>query len=509
VRTGETTTTERRPWTWLSRPSWLSWLPALPLVAAAVAPLVLYWLGNVDDQRLVDLDVYRTGGAAVLEGRSVYGFVTPAPQLLPFTYPPVAALFATPLAVVSWTTAQWAWTALIFLTLAVSVWLSFRAVLDRVRAVPGAQGRSGASGAADEVPLSPGSAPRAPGGNPARPGRGLRGIRARLGGLGTFGGPGGAGVGRLWTPLLFAVLMIACTYLMPIRDQVRFGQVDILLVALCLVDCVARRPLWPRGMLIGLATAVKLTPGVFLIYFLIAGFGPGAKRDHRETFLVAALTAALLTLLPFLVIPVDAADFWFRALLDPERLGANAATTNQSMRGMLIRLYLPDVLTSLIWVALVAVVAWYGFRHARRALLDGHLVTGVALIGLMAVLLSPVAWIHHLAWVVVVLGALVGDGRDPVRLRVAAGVWLYYVLTIPWWGVTIKAMEIPVLSPVLGKIVQNGFGLGALVLVWVLGGWLPRRRATFRALSRRDTAPEAERSGRGEGSGREAAVEGA
>lgn len=47
---------------------------------------------------------------------------------------------------------------------------------------------------------------------------------------------------------------------------------------------------------------------------------------------------------------------------------------------------------------------------------------------------------------------------------------------------TIKAAEIPVLSPVLGKIVQNGFGLGALALVWLLGVWLPRRRATFRAL---------------------------
>ncbi|MBB2908779.1 alpha-1,2-mannosyltransferase [Streptosporangium becharense] len=409
MTTGEVTTTVRRPWTWL---------PALLLIAAAVAPLVLHWLGNVDDQRLVDLDVYRTGGQAVLGGRPVYDFVTPAPQLLPFTYPPIAALLATPLAVMSWPVAQWVWTALIFATLAVTVRLSFRPALERV--------------------------------------------------------------GGLWPPLVFAALMIACTYLMPIRDQVRFGQVDILLVALCLADCAARRPLWPRGMLIGLATAVKLTPGVFLIYLLIAGFGPGGGREQRRAFLMASFTAALLTLLPFLVIPADAADFWFRALLDSERVGANAATTNQSMRGMLIRLYWPDVLTSLLWVAAVALVAWFGFRYARRALLDGHPITGAALAGLMAVLLSPVAWIHHLAWVVVVLGALAGDGRDPVRLRVAAGVWLYYVLPIPWWGVTIKAAEIPVLSPVIGKIVQNGFGLGALVLVWLLGVWLPRRREVFR-----------------------------
>ncbi|WP_326646325.1 glycosyltransferase 87 family protein [Streptosporangium sp. NBC_01755] len=479
------TTTERRTWTWPTWPTWptwsrwLPWLPALLLVAAAVAPLVLYWLGNVDDQRLVDLDVYRTGGEAVLEGRSVYGFVTAAPQLLPFTYPPVAALLATPLAAVSWPAAQWAWTALIFLTLAVTVGFSFRAVLGGTDTpVPGTvPATTGTQGA---VSASPGAVPGTPAGDPARAGVPPEGARTRSRGMG--GLERLRGMDRLWAPLLFAVLMIACTYLMPVRDQVRFGQVDILLVALCLADCVARRPVWPRGMLIGLATAVKLTPGVFLIYLLITGFGPGARREQRDTFLMAALTAALLTLLPFLVIPADAADFWFRALLDPERLGANAATTNQSMRGMLIRLYLPDVLTSVLWVALVAVVAWYGFRHARRALLDGHLVAGVALVGLMAVLLSPVAWIHHLAWVVVVLGALVGDGRDPVRVRVAAGVWLYYVLPIPWWGVTIKAAEIPVLSPVLGKIVQNGFGLGALALVWLLGVWLPRRRATFRAL---------------------------
>ncbi|MGC5009849.1 glycosyltransferase 87 family protein [Streptosporangium sp. DT93] len=445
MRIDEATATGRSPWTrW--PPCLLAMLPALLLVAAGVAPLVLHWLGNVDDQRLVDLDVYRTGGEAVLRGRPVYDFVTPAPQLLPFTYPPVAALLATPLAAISWPAAQWAWTALIFLTLAVTVWLSFRAAFDRITA-------------------------------PAGPGRADPGGRSRSGG--TDGRGGWRVLDRLRVPLLFAALMILCTYLMPIRDQVRFGQVDILLVALCLADCVVRRPVWPRGLLIGLATAVKLTPGVFLVYLLVVCLGPGARREGREAFLTASLTAGLLTLLPFLVIPEDAADFWFRALLDPERLGANAATTNQSMRGMLIRLYLPDTPTTLLWIALVAVVAWYGFRYARRALLDGHPVAGTALVGLMAVLLSPVAWIHHLAWVVVVIGALAGDGRDPVRVRAATGVWLYYVLPIPWWGVTIKAAEIPVLSPVLGKIVQNGFGLGALALVWLLGVWLPARREAF------------------------------
>lgn len=386
----------------LVRRQWWAWAIAVLVVVLAAAPLVGYWLTNPGDQRLVDLDVYRTGGQMVREGRAVYEFFTPAPQLLPFTYPPISALLAVPLAMMSWDLAQWVWTAGIFAALAVTVWFSFRqAQVDR-------------------------------------------------------------------KPLLFALVMVACTYLMPIRDQVRFGQVDILLVALCVADCMARRPWWPRGFLIGLATAVKLTPGVFLIYLAVT-------RQWR-TFFMAAFVAALLTLLPFVVIPQDSLEFWFSALFDPNRLGANAATTNQSMRGMLMRLYLPDALTSVLWVALVAVVGWYGFRGAYRAYQAKDTLTAVALVGLMAVLLSPVAWIHHLAWVVVVLGAIVGDARDRTRLWVAGGVWLYYVLPIPWWGVSLKAAEIPVLSPVLGKIVQNAFGLGAIALVWLLAAWLPKRR---------------------------------
>ncbi|MEV6150485.1 glycosyltransferase 87 family protein [Nonomuraea sp. NPDC052129] len=394
------------------RRQWWAWAIAALVIAVAVAPLVQQWLTNPDDQRLVDLDVYRTGGQMILDGRAVYEFATPAPQLLPFTYPPVAAMLAVLLAKMSWETAQWVWTAGVFVSLAVVVAYSFRGVL--------AAHQEGQAEHRD-------------------------------------------GLAR-YAPWLFAFLMVACTYLMPIRDQVRFGQVDILLVALCLADCVARRPWWPRGFLIGLATAVKLTPGVFLIYLLVT-------RQWR-TFFMAAFAAALLTLLPFVVIPQDAADFWFSALFDPNRLGANAATTNQSIRGMLIRLYLPDAVTSVIWIALVAVVGWYGFRGARAAYQAKDPITAVALVGLMAVLLSPVAWIHHLAWVVVVLGAIVGDGRDPVRVRVAVGVWLYYVLPIPWWGVALKVAGVPVLD----KIVQDGYGLGALGLVWLLVSWLPKRR---------------------------------
>ncbi len=368
---------------------------AVVIAAVAVAPLVLHWLTNQPDQRLVDLDVYRSGGQAVLRGAPVYDFLTQPPQLLPFTYPTFAVLLAVPLALVPWAAAQWLWTALIFVALTLVVRLSFAPLLARVRP---------------------------------------------------------------WAPIMIGALVAACAYVMPLRDQIRFGQVDLLLVAMVMADIVPARTRWPRGLMVGLATAIKLVPGVFVVYFWVTG-----RRREAVVSAVAALGATLLT---FLVLPADSADYWFRALFDSDRLGSNTATTNQSIRGMLLRLYWPDAVTSLLWLVCVAIVAYFGFRSARRAWLAGDEIRGIAITGLIAVLVSPVAWIHHLAWLVVVLGAVVGDGRDRRRIALAAAIWLFYLLQVPWWGITMLAHHIG--PRFAGRIVQDAYGLGALGLLVLL-----------------------------------------
>jgi alpha-1,2-mannosyltransferase len=368
---------------------------AIVIAAVAVGPLVLHWLTNQPDQRLVDLDVYRSGGQAVLRGAPVYDFMTQPPQLLPFTYPTFAVLLAVPLALVPWTAAQWLWTALIFVALTLVVRHSFARLLGRIRP---------------------------------------------------------------WAPILAGVLVAMCVYAMPLRDQIRFGQVDVLLVAMCVADIAPARTRWPRGLLVGLATAIKLVPGVFIVYFWITG--------RRREAVTSAVAAAAATLVTFVILPADSADYWFRALFDSKRLGSNTATTNQSIRGMLLRLYLPGAVTSLLWLVCAATVAYFGFRVARRAWQDGDEIRGIAVTGLVAVLISPVSWIHHLAWLVVVLGAIVGDGRDRRRIALAAGVWLFYVLQVPWWGITMLAHHIG--PRFLGRIVQDAYGLGALGLLILL-----------------------------------------
>ena len=83
-----------------------------PCSLLAALPVVLRYLVFWPiDQWQVDVEVYREAGVSILTGRPVYSAMTEAPQLLPFTYPPFAAVLAIPLAFVPFGVAGWLWTA--------------------------------------------------------------------------------------------------------------------------------------------------------------------------------------------------------------------------------------------------------------------------------------------------------------------------------------------------------------------------------------------------------------
>jgi len=399
-------------------PSWavsalgvLAWAAAL----AAVAPLARGYLTNAPDQRMVDLAVYRTGGLSVLRGQPLYTMLTQPPQLLPFTYPPAAALFALPLALMSASAAQLVWVPCIYGPLAVVIWFAFAPLLRRPS---GASGASGASG-------------------PSR-------MRA----------------------VVFAVIFAACAYLFPLRDEMRFGQVDMVLLAMSVADCAASAPRWPRGALIGLATAIKLVPGVFIVYLWLSG--------RRRAAVTAAVTALAWTVGAWLVLPHDCVAYWTSVIFTSGRLGSNSGTSNQSLRGMLLRDFLPGQAPGAVWAALALAVAVAGFAVARRLARQWREMEGIAVTALLGVLLSPVSWIHHFGVVVVVIGAILADGRSGRRVAIAAGTAVYFALTIPWWGQSLLGEhDVPAL---VARIVQDAFGIAALALLVILARLRDARR---------------------------------
>ncbi|WP_245862177.1 glycosyltransferase 87 family protein [Phycicoccus duodecadis] len=379
------------------------WPLAVLVIALAAAPTALRYLVFWPlDQWQVDVQVYRDAGVSVLTGRPVYATLTEAPQLLPFTYPPFAALLSIPLALVPFGVVGWLWTALQVIATVAITWYAAHRLLWRT-------------------------------------------------------GP--------WWPLALAVLSAPMLWLHPVGDGIRFGQVNALIVLACLVDLREPRPRlarWlPPGAFVGLAMAVKLTPGVFVIHYLVT-------RRWREAA-TAVATAALVTIGSALVLPQASVAFWLGALQDSDRLGPNAGTANQSMRGFLLRMGLDGTAGGVLWLVLVAVVGVLGFGLARRLDRRGDTVAVVAVVGLLACLLSPVAWVHHYHWVVVVVFALLGPDpwRDRRRLWAGAAVTVFFTMRLPWWGIDWLAQRDWPEWP--GRILQNADvfgGLACLLLLW-------------------------------------------
>jgi alpha-1,2-mannosyltransferase len=211
-----------------------------------------------------------------------------------------------------------------------------------------------------------------------------------------------------------------------IRETITFGQLNMLLIVLLLADllfAVPRSSRW-AGVGVGLATAIKLFPGIFIVYLLIT-------RRWRAAA-VAAGTAVAATLFAAAVAPRDSWQFWTESLWSTERVGRTDYTGNQSIQGLLARLVVPDQPSRLLWVLLVVAVTVFGLWRARRAALSGDELAGLTLAGLVAGLVSPITWPHHLYWfvpaVVIIIAAAAAERERRRRLTLLAfAIGLYAV----------------------------------------------------------------------------------
>ncbi|WP_442818183.1 glycosyltransferase 87 family protein [Streptomyces sp. NBC_01727] len=209
----------------------------------------------------------------------------------------------------------------------------------------------------------------------------------------------------------------ACLFVMlePVRDTFSLGQVNLLLMALVYADGGRGRF---AGVGIGLATAFKLTPGIFIGYLLLTG--------RRRAAAVATGTALAATAIGVLAAPRASWVFWTRALWDTHRVGALDYVSNQSLQGALARLGAARP----VWVmAVLAVLVLWAYR-VRRATAAGDDEAGMALTGLAACLVSPVTWVHHLVWAVPALALLVRYGHRAVAVALyvvlcSSVVWLW------------------------------------------------------------------------------------
>jgi alpha-1,2-mannosyltransferase len=344
---------------WLAPSWWLYAVVTLSIFAATFGVLVKVW-----GRTQLDLEVYLLGARHLFDG-TIYAVSLPRPPHLPFTYAPFAGLLFWPLTALSYGVAQAIWallsTAALVGVVATSLWAT----------------------------------------------------RPRL------------STRSIW--LATAALIGPAFWLEPIEANFSFGQINIVLTMLILADTLivlrlGRRTV-PRGVLVGVAAAVKLVPLVFVAYF-------AATRQFRAA-LTSAGTFLACTALAFACNARASWRFWSHYAFDAKRIGGVFYLSNQSARGSLDRLTHSVLSTGAATVIGAAILA-AGLALAAWAYRRSSTFLAVVVAGTTGLLASPISWAHHFVWVIPIL-AWLALGED----RPGGGCWFALGGAILAWSAPI------------------------------------------------------------------------
>lgn len=222
-------------------------------------------------------------------------------------------------------------------------------------------------------------------------------------------------------------------WLEPVFQTVLFGQVNLAVACLILWD-LTRPPGAPgKGIALGIAAGMKLTPALFIGYLLLTG-----RRREATT---ATATFAGTVVLGSLVLPAASVDFWTRRLYETDRVGKAWIVDNQSLQGLIARA-LGDPSPGLAWALPAVAVGCAGLWLARTCTAYDDR-GGILVTALTALLISPISWSHHWVWCVPLIAVLYAErGLRPAAavtaVFAARTLWLIphqgdLDLHLPWW----------------------------------------------------------------------------
>ncbi|WP_240430669.1 mannosyltransferase [Mycobacterium shigaense] len=233
-----------------------------------------------------------------------------------------------------------------------------------------------------------------------------------------LGVPAGAGgrIAMAWTAVTI--------WIEPLRNNFDYGQINVFLLLVVLCGVYTTR-WWLSGLLIGVASGIKLTPAIAGAYLV------GVRRFSAAVFSAVVFfgTVALSA-----VVVGDQTRYYFTELLgDAHRVGPIATSINQSWRGGISRILGHDagfgapVLIAIAGTAVLAVLAW-------RALDGSDRLGKLLVVELFGLLVSPISWTHHWVWLVpLMIWLLHGPARERRGARVAGWGWLVLTLIgVPW-----------------------------------------------------------------------------
>ena len=179
-----------------------------------------------------------------------------------------------------------------------------------------------------------------------------------------------------------------------------------------------------RGVILGLAAAIKLTPLVFLLVLAVRG-------DWKS--LIRAIGAFVgATAVIWLVDPSISRSFWTKDVNAPGRTGPVAYPGNLSWYARVHRWSLPSSFVT--WAALSVVTVGLGTFVAWRCSRTDRQSWAVIAIALTGLLVSPISWSHHWVWVLLVPPLLETEkGAMPTSVRRMLWILVLLVIAAPYW----------------------------------------------------------------------------
>lgn len=259
-----------------------------------------------------------------------------------------------------------------------------------------------------------------------------------------------------------ALVAAAGMWTLPVVLTVRIGQINAFVAIMLAIEVVLLdRRSKLSGVGIGVATAMKLTPGLLIPFLWFCG-------RKREAVQAAAFTV-LFTAIGAIPYPGDSKRYFRTELWDTNRVGSLDRKLNNGIRRYIAWLPVGNGIQSLIWIALAAVVVVVGFRRGREAYRNGDILRAVSIVMCVTYVVSPITWSHHM-WFAGVLGAIwLLDSRT--RFDVIVGVIAAAVIFDPFEGGEGSVTSVIRTIVMLVFIAQIPVGRGAPPVVDVRG-WL-------------------------------------
>src|SRR5699024_9797941 len=235
-----------------------------------------------------------------------------------------------------------------------------------------------------------------------------------------------------------------------------------------------------RGVLLGVAAGIKITPAAFALMFLV-------RRDRAS--LVRAVAAAAATVaVGFLIRPGESFYYWTHEFFVTNRGGTLDFVPNQALSGLLTRAGVPEVLVDPavygFFLVAAAAATWGAWRMNRA----GRPVDAFLLIALGVFTASPVAVTHHWSGIVIVLPLLLAPRRLPVRLGLAALALVHLIGTHYAYALTAESALEHQLQWTIGNA-QGMTGIAVLVVLLIDAALSGRPRAGLES----DGDPDADR----------------